>query len=109
MAAKGSVAKREIFKKILRNFEGSFVYNNGKEVRIPWVEDGNEVQIKVTLTCAKENVSADGALIPEVQSAEEAISSSPSTEKSEPAASLIEPTQEEKENVEALLTALGLQ
>lgn len=109
MAAKGSVAKQEIFDKILEVFEGSFFYNNGKEVRIPWEEDGNEVQIKVTLTCAKENVSADGASTTVTPSAKKSNSTSENTEKVAPAASLVEPTQEEKENVEALLNALGLQ
>ncbi len=109
MAAKGSVAKQEIFEKILESFEGSFFYNNGKEIRIPWTEDGNEVQIKVTLTCAKEIVDAEGASVPASPTVKKSTTPGVNAEKATPAATLIEPTQEEKENVESLLVALGLQ
>ena len=51
--SRGSEEKQIIINKILETFEGSFVYNGGKEIRIPI----GEVQIKVALTCAKENVA----------------------------------------------------
>ncbi len=54
---KGQIAKEEIKKKILEVFEGSFPYD--KEIRIPVVENGETVEIKVALTCAKVNVGAD--------------------------------------------------
>ncbi len=54
---KGQIAKEEIKKKILEVFEGSFTYD--KEIRIPVVENGETVEIKVALTCAKVNVGAD--------------------------------------------------
>ena len=53
MAVRGATEKEIITNKILETFEGSFVYNCGKEIRIPI----GEVQIKVALTCAKENVA----------------------------------------------------
>jgi hypothetical protein len=56
--ARGSQAKEEITKKLLETFEGSFLYNGGKEIRIPMMEDGSLLQIKVALTCAKENVES---------------------------------------------------
>ena len=40
--------------KILEVFPNSFI--NGKEIRICGNENGEEVQIKVTLTAAKENI-----------------------------------------------------
>lgn len=104
--AKGAAAKQAIFEKILETFEGSFMYNNGKELRIPWLEDGNEVQIKVALTCAKDNVDR-----------EDGKSSSPVTAPIKNEANFVEPvmntptagpTEEEKANVENLLKALGL-
>lgn len=52
--ARGADEKEVITQKILETFSNSFVY--GKEIRIPI----NDVQIKVTLTCAKENVEAGG-------------------------------------------------
>ena len=58
--ARGTEAKQKITQKILETFEGSFLYNGGIEIRIPMVEDGTEVQIKITLTAAKENVERGG-------------------------------------------------
>ena len=103
--AKGAVAKQEIGAKILECFEGAFYYNNGKELRIPWNENGVEVQIKIAMTCAKDNVSADGEEIsrPAAVASETAPSSSfPAPHKR------AEVTEEEKQNVEDLLKALGL-
>lgn len=59
MAAKGSQAKAEITNKILEVFSGAFVVD-GKEIRIPYVENGETVQIKVALTCAKANIENTG-------------------------------------------------
>jgi len=56
MAARGSESKSIITKKILETFEGSFLNDGGKEIRIPMNEGGEVVQIKVTLTAAKINV-----------------------------------------------------
>ena len=56
--ARGTVAKQEITQKILETFEGSFLYNGGKEIRIPVQENGDLVQIKIALTAAKENVES---------------------------------------------------
>ena len=103
--AKGAVAKQEIGAKILECFEGAFYYNNGKELRIPWNENGVEVQIKIAMTCAKDNVTADGEEVsrPAAVASETAPSSSfPAPHKK------AEITEEEKQNVEDLLKALGL-
>lgn len=54
MAVKGIQAKADITKRILETFDGSFM--NDKEIRIPVMENGEEVQIKVTLTAAKVNI-----------------------------------------------------
>lgn len=58
MAARGTEAKKEVVNKILSTFEGAFLWNDNKEIRIPVHEGGEIIQIKVTLTAAKENVSA---------------------------------------------------
>ena len=58
MAAKGSVLKEEITNKILECFPGSFRYD--KEIRIPGIENSENLQIKITLTCAKVNVENGG-------------------------------------------------
>ena len=105
--ARGQASKLEITKKILSTFDGAFLYNDGKEIRIPTVEDGEEIQVKVTLTAAKENVipGDDNALPGEktiINKQEEGINFNQTEKK------VIEPTEEEKQNVRDLLNALGL-
>ena len=60
MALKGTILKKEITDKILEVFPGSFLYNDGKEIRIPGMEEGQLIQVKVALTCAKTNVEQNG-------------------------------------------------
>lgn len=102
--ARGQIAKAEIQKKILSNFEGSFLYNDGKEIRIPVQENGELIQIKVALTAAKENVEqgADNA-VPGVAAEKIDFESEVKTVKP-----VVEATEEEKNNVNDLLKALGL-
>lgn len=90
--ARGSQAKTEITQKILEIFEGSFPYD--KEIRIPWVENGEQVEIKVTLTCAKTNV---GNAATEVKS---------DIEPKETASGMI--TEDEKKEVVNLIELLQL-
>ena len=95
--ARGSIAKEAITQKILDTFEGSFVY--GKEIRIPYSEDGNRVEIKITLTCAKENVGGnDNDFTIKQEDAENIMAK---------AVSAI-PTEQEKANIADLMSRLGL-
>ena len=100
--AKGQQFKKEVQSKILETFSGSFLYNDAKEIRICGYENGEIVQIKVALTCAKENVEcgADTALPGDFP----APKAAPTPERTEPVA----PTAEEKANVSAMLRKLGL-
>ena len=103
--AKGQLAKEGIKNKILEVFDGAFTYSNGKEVRIPWMEGDNLVQIKVTLTCAKDNVDPTGEVLVKSAAApkeEGAPTGFPMPHKK------VEVSEEEKKNVEDLLSALGL-
>lgn len=95
--AKGSILKQEITNKILETFPGSFLYNNGKEIRICGNENGELLQVKVTLTCAKENVEVgnDNNI---------AIAANNVVDNNV----TVEPTQEEKDNVRRLMEALNL-
>ena len=96
--AKGSIAKEAITQKILNTFEGAFTYGS-KEIRIPYDEDGNRVEIKVTLTCAKENVVGnDNDVTIKQEDAENMVAK---------AVSAI-PTAEEKANIATLMERLGL-
>ena len=105
MAAKGSILKSEIVKKILATFPGSFLYNDGKEIRINGMEEGQMLQIKLTLTCAKVAVENgnDTALPGEQSAINENIKPAATNEKIPQ-----EPTAEEKERLTMLLNKLGL-
>ena len=107
MAARGTEAKKEITEKILETFSGSFLYDNGKEIRIPMVENGENIQIKVNLVCAKTNVDNGGdTIIPGAKVGSISVdngSAAPATP-----TFMNEPTEEEKAKVSQLLDALGL-
>ena len=97
MAAKGTIAKENITNQILSIFNGSFIY--GKEIRIPYVENGTLVQIKIALTCAKENVDAgaDTAL-----PGETVVKTTPVS------GGVVEITAQEQNEVNDLISKLGL-
>jgi hypothetical protein len=101
MAAKGAVSKEIVTEKLLEMFEGAFVYD--KTIRIPMVEDGNEIQIKVALTAAKDLVEpgADVAL-PKAKgpTAKAGEFSFPEVK--------MEATESEKDAVQNLMASLGL-
>ena len=99
MAVRGSIAKEEITEKLMEVFSGSF--KNNKEIRIPWKENGEDIQIKVTLTAAKDIVS-NGA---ETSIKESSSGDFPVIE--EPVR-VVEATPAEKENVANLLKLLNL-
>lgn len=103
MAAKGTEAKSAISEKILNIFPNAFEY--GKELRIPYEENGEEVQIKVTLTCAKVNVSNPNLETSETSGDSEKDNAvSPSVSQRD----LSEPSVEEKETLEELISKLHL-
>lgn len=88
---RGAIAKQEITKKILEIFPNSFI--NEKEIRIPFEEGSDLVQIKCVLTCAKVNIEDTGCVLE--------ISAPVSAEK-------IEVSETEKQNVQKLMENLGL-
>lgn len=94
MAVRGQKLKAQITQKILDTFEGSFI--NDKEIRICGEEDGYPVQIKVTLTAAKENIDNPNEVIRMPQPTESANTVEVSI------------TSEEKKTVAQLLAGLGL-
>lgn len=94
--AKGADSKEKVKQKILEIFEGSFV--NDKEIRIPMVENGENLEIKVTLTCAKDVIGGGEASVP----AEATASAFPT-----PAApAKVEVTDEEKQRLKNLLAQM---
>lgn len=99
MAIRGAVAKQEVIDKILEVFPNAFVHD--KTVRIPTMEDGQEIQIKLTLTAAKDLVApnADKAIPAAVLAPKQPVSTV--------SAAAIQPTPEEKANVERFLKSIG--
>lgn len=94
--AKGSRAKEEIIQKILETFPGSFRYD--KELRIPIEENGENIQIKITLTAAKTNVNAEvNEIVPNISNSQ--TGSSPT---------FLEITEQEKTDVINLMEKLNL-
>lgn len=101
--ARGAETKSIISKKILETFTGAFLYNDGKEIRIPMKENGEDIQIKVTLTAAKENVNiGEDNLLPGENIQKNIVDNNSTT------TTTIEPSTEELNNVNNLLKALGL-
>ena len=101
MAARGSESKNIITTKLLETFAGSFIYD--KNVIIPMVENGESLQIKIALTCAKTNVeSGMDTAIPGATAAATA------TPKVIDTHGVAEVTEEEKQNVLKAMKALGL-
>lgn len=104
MAAKGSIAKSDIFKKILDTFDGSFM-NGEKELRIPWVENGEQLEIKVALTAAKDILGGGDAKSQVNPTHAEPVNTSiPTNTQTVNVPS--EPTEEEKERVAKLVAAM---
>ena len=93
--ARGSESKQKVINKILETFEGSFLYGN-KELRIPLEEDGQRVEIKVALTCAKTNVGGDGTSVESGAQSNDTVNVTAA------------PTEEEKQNIANLMDRLSL-
>ena len=113
--AKGQKSKEAVIEKILSSFEGAFLYNGNKEIRIPRTDDGELVQIKVSLTCAKENVEpGDDTVVPGATSVK--ATKATIAEGAEPVfedvsgyvSAVIEPSAEELNAVNSLMESLGL-
>lgn len=106
MALKGTQAKEEITKKILEVFPSAFQYD--KEIRVPWTENGEQVQIKLTLTAAKVMVNVGGDVAVPGGTAEEVAAAPVQATLEASKATNIETSAAEKENLSKLLRSLGL-
>lgn len=99
--AKGTESKKIIFNKLQELFPNSFFEEEDKILRIPLDENGSRVEIKVTLTAAKVNLG-DNIV-------NSAFDNNPTPQNNSTINStVLEPTQEEKENVRMLIESLGL-
>lgn len=106
--AKGTESKKIIFNKLQELFPNSFFEEDGKILRVPLNEEGNRVEIKVTLTAAKTNLGGDQPESAFSKPKESNISNFSDFVKTETKVDDIEPTEEEKNNVAKMLASLGL-
>ena len=102
MAIKGAVEKQIVIDKIKEVFPEAFEYD--KVIRIPV----GDVQIKVALTCAKDNVEPGGdTAVPGAKATKITIA-----EGAEPVfedvSAIVEPSEEELNAVSNLMESLGL-
>ena len=103
--AKGTESKNIIFNKLKEIYSNSFWEDEGKILRIPLTENGETIEIKVTLTAAKNNLGTAGPASAFSESGSEEVAGyMPSPTSS----ATVEMTQEEKDNVANLLASLGL-
>lgn len=95
--AKGAESKEKVKQKILEVFEGSFV--NDKEIRIPMSENGEALELKIVITCAKDVIGGGIAPVSE----EATVSAFPT-----PAAPAqkVEVTDEEKQRLKELVAKM---
>lgn len=113
--ARGQEAKAKVLEKILQTFEGSFMHD--KELRIPMDEDGYAIQVKITATAAKDILTPDGEIIDKnpiltpLGRPKDLVAKKQEPEMMDFAQmdqpKVIEPNEEEKENVRKLLEALN--
>lgn len=111
--AKGQAAKQEAFAKMLEMFPDSFLYNDNKELRINTTEDGNDIQLKVVITCAKTPVSAGeenaipGASFPEPKATTKTKVAGLSADRAV-TEQVVEATEDEKQKISNLMAELGI-
>lgn len=59
--ARGSIAKTLIGTAILQVFPGSFIDSDGKTIRVPTTCEGEPIEIKISMTAAKDIVGSGQA------------------------------------------------
>ena len=60
--ARGSLSKTHIATAILQVFPGAFVDSDGKTIRIPTTCEGEKLEIKLSLVCAKDAIGGAPAI-----------------------------------------------
>ena len=103
MASRGAEEKQIVIDKIKEVFAEAFEYD--KVIRIPI----GDVQIKVALTCAKDNVEPGGdTAVPGVKATKVVAIANGAEPVFEDVSATIEPSAEELNAVSSLMESLGL-
>lgn len=92
---KGAESKQILFNKLMEIYPDAFM--DDKVLRVPFKENGDIVEIKVTLTAAKDVIGGTSQSNPVSNAA---------VESTEPV--LAQPTEQEIENIQNLLGKLGM-
>jgi len=95
MAVRGSVAKTLIGTAILQVFPNSFIDSDGKTIRIPTTCEGEPIEVKISMTAAKDIVG-NGGQASSVATSKQAVPQN------------TEMTDEEIAEVRRIVTKLGL-
>lgn len=98
--AKGQIAKEEVARKIAAAFGSDYLGEYDKKYYVNAKENGETIQIAISMTCPKNPFPGSGAMDFEMGDA----GASPNVESAKPA----ELTQDELDNVSNLIKALGL-
>lgn len=106
--ARGTESKNIITAKLLETFAGSFIYD--KNIIIPMVENGENLQIKIGLTCIKTNVSTEDSTPVEFKTTPTTNASNELNFEDTPAPSPAEinATPEEKANIARLVEKFNI-
>lgn len=95
--ARGSLAKTLIGTGILQVFPGSFIDSDQKTIRIPTSVEGEPLEIKITMTCAKDVIGGGNG----GQTSSETVTKQVAPQNTEM-------TDDEIREVRELITRLGL-
>ena len=107
--ARGAVAKQSVIKKIAEAFGNDYIGEFDKKFYVWANENGERVQIAISLTCPKTFIEVDGSAIPKAADGglnfEEDVAP---VVKAAPAEHVVEISSEERYNITALMEKLGL-
>ena len=103
--AKGAIGKQNVIKKIAEAFGKDFIGEHDKKSYVWTQENGERIQIAISLTCPKVMIDAMDAEMPEAPAGDFDWSmDTPAAPKAAP----VEISQEEKDTVANLMAKLGL-
>lgn len=103
--AKGTIAKQAVIQKLAEAFGKDFIGEHDKKIYIWAQENGERIQIALSLTCPKVMIDAMAAEMPEAPAGDFDWSmDTPVAPKAAP----VEISQEEKDTVADLMAKLGL-
>lgn len=106
MAVRGSESKNIITAKLLETFAGSFIYD--KNIIIPMVENGENLQIKIALTCIKTNVPAEDSTPAEFKATPATDNELNFEDTPTPSPATVNTTPEERANIARLVEKFNI-